>query len=61
MCEVSLGHKVIGLDDPVDVSAVDPYSDTHNHVLWTLGNTSINTKKVRALEGLETKAMQDIQ
>lgn len=57
MCEVSLGHKVIGLDDSVNVAAVDTYSDTHNHVLWTFSDTSIDTEKVGALKSLESKAV----
>jgi hypothetical protein len=61
MGEISFGHEIVGLNDPVNVSTMNPYSNTHNHVLWALSDTSIDTKEIRALEGLETEAMQDIR
>jgi hypothetical protein len=61
MREVSFGHQIICLNDPVDVIAMYPYSNTHYHVLWTLGDTSINTQEVGALEGLESEAIQSFQ
>lgn len=60
MGEVSFRHKVVSLNDPVDVPAMYSYSDTHNHVLWTLGNTSVEAKEVRALKGLESEAIRGI-
>lgn len=56
MGEVTLRHKVIGLDDTLEVGAVNTDSDTHDHMLRALGNTSVETEEVGPLEGFETKA-----
>jgi hypothetical protein len=58
MGEVSFGHKIICLHDPLNVIAMNAYSDAHDHMLWTLGDTSVNTKEVGTLEGLESKTGQ---
>ena len=55
--EVSLGHEVVGLEDTVEVAAVDTNGDTHDHVLGTLGGAAIDTEKVGTLEGLEAKVV----
>jgi hypothetical protein len=57
MGEVSLRHQVVGLDDLVDVAAVDADSYTHDHMLRSLDNLAIDAEEVRPLEGLETKVV----
>jgi len=56
MCKVSFGHEVVCLDYSFKVGAVDTHSDTHYHVLGTLGNTTVEAKEVRSFKGLETEA-----
>ena len=56
MREITLRHEIIGVDDPINVSPVDAYCNTHDHMLRTLGNAAINTKEIRSFECLETKA-----
>lgn len=55
--EVSLRHEVVCLDDAVDVGSVDADSDTHDHMLGTLRDASVDTKEVRPFEGLEPEAI----
>lgn len=55
--EVSLGHEVVGLEDAVEVAAVNTDSDTHDHVLGTLGGAAIDAEKVGPLEGLEAEVV----
>lgn len=46
MGKVSLRHQVIRLENAFDVFAMDTNSDTHNHVLWALGNTPVYSEKI---------------
>lgn len=56
MSEVPLGHQVVGLNCTLDVIAVDPTSNAHNHVLRTLSSTTINFEEIGPLEGFEAEA-----
>lgn len=58
VCEISLRHQVVCLDDPVNIGAMDTNCDTHNHVLWPFRHSTVDAKKVRTLEGLETEAVR---
>ena len=53
----SLRHKVVGLEDLVNVGTVDTNSDSHHHVLRSLDNLAVDSKQIRPLEGLETKVV----
>jgi len=53
----SLRHEVVGLEDLVNVGAVNTNSDSHHHVLRSLNNLAVDSKEVRSLEGLETKVV----
>ena len=53
MREISFGHKIVGLNNLVNIRAMDRNSDSHDHVLWSFGNASINAKVVGAFESLE--------
>lgn len=57
--EVPLGHQVVGFDSLLDIVSVDTNSDSHDHVLGTLSDVSIDSKKVRSLEGLESEAVEN--
>lgn len=46
MCEVTQRHEVVGLDGPLDIGAVDADSNTHQHMLGTLPNASVELEKV---------------
>ena len=41
MGEVAFGHEVVGLEDAIDVAPVDAHSDTHDHLLGTLGDAAV--------------------
>lgn len=58
--EVSLGHEVVGLDGLLPVFAVDSTGDSHQHVLRSLSNSSVDSQQVTPLERLETEAVKDI-
>jgi len=55
--EVPLGHQVVGLDSLLDIISMDSDSDSHDHVLGTLSDVSIDSEKVGSLEGLESEAV----
>ena len=61
MCEVTFRHKVVCLNDTVNVMFVDAHSDTHDHMLRTFGNTAVDPEKVRPLQSLETKAGESMR
>jgi hypothetical protein len=46
VCEVFVGHVVVGLDSGLDVAAVDANSDTHDHVLRSLGDFAVDAEEV---------------
>jgi len=56
MGEVPFGHEVVSLEDALDVRAVDANGDTHDHVLWALGDAAVDAEKVRSFESLEAEA-----
>lgn len=56
MGEVPLAHQVVRLDTLFDVGAVDTDGNSHEHVLRSLGDSSVDSKQVRSLEGFETEA-----
>jgi hypothetical protein len=55
MGKVSLAHQVVSLDNLVNVLSPDSNRNTHDHVLRTFGDLSIDSKQVRSFEGLETE------
>ena len=56
--EITLGHEVIGVNSTLDVRSVDSYSNTHKHVLRSLGRDTVDLQQVRPFKGFETKAKQ---
>ena len=56
MGEIAFGHKVVGLDDTLDVRSVDSDGDTHKHVLRPLGGDTVDLQQVRPFKGFEAKA-----
>lgn len=56
MCEESFRHKVVRLDHAFNIVLVNAYSNTHDHMLGTFGNTAIDPQKIRPLESLEAEA-----
>ncbi len=55
MGEVLLRHEVVRLDGTLDVLAVDTNSDTHEHVLGSLGDLAVDAEEVGTLERLEAE------
>jgi hypothetical protein len=53
--EIAFGHKVVGLEDAVDVGAVDSDCNAHDHMLGTFSDAAIDAKEVGAFEGFETE------
>lgn len=56
MREVSLGHEIVSLNDTINIGAMNSNRNTHNHMLWTFSNASINAEEVRPFQCFETKA-----
>ena len=46
------------LNNAINVAAMDTDSDTHEHMLWSLSNASVDPQEVRSLERLEPKAIR---
>lgn len=59
MCEKSFRHKVVRLDDALNIVLVDAHGNTHNHMLGTFGNTAIDPEKVGPLESLESETEKE--
>ena len=57
MSEVSLRHKVVSLEDFLNVLAVDTKSDTHDHMLGPLDDLTVDSEQVRSLQSLEAKVV----
>jgi hypothetical protein len=55
VCEETLRHEVVGLDNAIDIVAVDANGDTHEHVRGSLCNASIDAEEVRSLKCLESE------
>ena len=55
--EVSLRHIVVRLNCAFDVVAVNADSDAHEHVLRPFSDLAIETKEIRAFEGLEAEEL----
>lgn len=53
--KVAFGHKVICLEDTVNVRSMYTNRNTHDHMLRTFGDTPIDTEEVRSLKCLESK------
>jgi hypothetical protein len=45
------------LEDSVEIVSVDTDCDTHEHVLRSFGDLSIDAKEVRALESFESEVV----
>jgi hypothetical protein len=46
MGKVTLGHEVVGFDNPFDILAMDANSDTHDHLLRSLGYSTIDSEQI---------------
>ena len=55
MCEITFRHEIVRLNNLVNIRAMDPDGDSHDHVLWSFGDASIDAKEVGAFESLETE------
>ena len=55
--EVSLRHIGVCLSCAFDVVAVNADSDAHEHVLRPFSDLAIETKEIRAFEGLEAEVL----
>ena len=55
--EVSLRHIVVRLNCAFDVVAVNSNSDSHEHMLRPFSDLAIETKEIRAFEGLEAEEL----
>ena len=60
MSEIALGHEIVCLNHTVKIISMNTYSNTHDHVLWPLSDTTIDAKEVRALKSLKTEASRRI-
>jgi len=47
---------MVGLDDPLDIFAVNADGDTHDHLLRSLSYSTIDSEEIRSFEGFETEA-----
>ena len=54
VCEIPFRH----LNHPVNNRAMDRNGSSHGHVLWSLGDVSIDTKEVGVFESLEHKTLE---
>ena len=59
MGEVAVRHEVVGLEDALDVVAVDAHRDAHDHVLRALSDTAVDAEEVGALERFEAEAARE--
>lgn len=54
--EVTFGHEVVCLEDARNIGAVNANCDSHQHVLWTLSDASIDAKEVGTFKSFKTEA-----
>ena len=47
------------LYNTINVAAMDTDSDTHEHMLWSLSNASVDPQEVGSLERLEPEAIHN--
>jgi hypothetical protein len=47
------GHEIVRLNNPVNIRAMDSDGDSHDHVLWSFGDASIDAKEIGTFESLE--------
>ena len=57
MSKVLIRHKVIRLDDSFNIIAVYSNSHTHDQVLWSFCDFTVEAEKVRAFQRLEAKVL----
>ena len=55
MCEITFGHEIVRLNNPVKVRAVDSDGHSLNHVLRPFSDASVDAKEVGAFESSETE------
>jgi len=53
--EIAFKHETVGLNNLINIRAMDPNGDSHDHVLWLFGDASIDAKEVGTFESLEPK------
>jgi hypothetical protein len=56
MCEVAFGHEMICGEDSVDICTMDTDSDAHDHVLWSISDTTVDLEQIRSLESFKAEA-----
>jgi hypothetical protein len=54
--EITFGHEIVRFNNPVQVGAVDSDGDSHDHVLRSFSDASIDAKEVGAFESFEPEA-----
>lgn len=57
MGEVLEGHEVVGLNGLLNVLTVNTHRHTHDHLLWSLRNLSVDAEQVGPLKSLETEVL----
>ena len=57
MGKVTIRHKIVGLECLFDISVVNTYRNSHQHVLRSFSDLSIEAKKVRTLKRFETEVI----
>ena len=55
VCEITFGHEVVCLNNPVKVRALDSDGDSHNHVLRSFSEASVNAEETGAFGSFETE------
>lgn len=57
MSEPSVTHEVVGLDGGIDVGLVNTNGHSHEHVLWSLNDLTLDLEEVGSFESLETEVV----
>lgn len=57
MSEISLGQKVVSLDNFFDVLPVNSHGYAHQHVLRSLNNFSVDLQQITALQSFKTEVI----
>lgn len=61
MCEITLGHEVVGLEHALDVGAMNANRDAHYHVLRAFGDATVDAEEIRSLESFESEAKTKVR
>ena len=55
------GNEVVGLENVLDVGAMDADRDVRYHLLGTFSNVAIDAEEVRSLESFESEAEKKVR